>query len=150
MATAPAVAGEKSSSSDSDSDTENDSSEASETTESVSSFDQFEEEDDLSSEGIVEEPTSRQLQFEINEETPPGAEATVENSCQLGESGLTECGEILKKLSRYLWAHLSKSELEEELPTQSNCGFSLRLLLCPQSPPVLYFIQEGQLAERLR
>ncbi|XP_062055394.1 probable ATP-dependent RNA helicase DDX60 isoform X2 [Lepus europaeus] len=111
MATAPAVAGEKSSSSDSDSDTENDSSEASETTESVSSFDQFEEEDDLSSEGVVEEPTSRQLQFEMNEETPPGAEATVENSCQLGESGLIECGEILKKLSRLLWYYLSKSEM---------------------------------------
>ncbi|KAM8765093.1 putative ATP-dependent RNA helicase DDX60 [Rhynchonycteris naso] len=116
MASAPTMSHEKSSpnnsESESESDTESDSDD-SETTESLSSFDQSEEEDHLSSEDIIEEPPSEKLpgKTEINEEEPSDVQITYDNSYCSEKSGLTECKEILRKLSLLIWKTLSKSKM---------------------------------------
>lgn len=82
MASVTTMLNEKSSpnnrESESESDSEIDNDDDSETTESLFSFDQSEEEDHLSSEeDIIEEPASGHLpcEFEINEEKPSEVEA---------------------------------------------------------------------------
>lgn len=93
MASEPTMSNEKSSPNssegESESDTESDSSDDSETMESLSSFDQSEEEDHLSSEDVVEEPASGQLPCEsgMHEEKPSEVEATDESSHDLEKSG---------------------------------------------------------------
>ncbi|KAK1343074.1 hypothetical protein QTO34_015846 [Cnephaeus nilssonii] len=117
MASEPTMSNEKSSPNssegESESDTESDSSDDSETMESLSSFDQSEEEDHLSSEDVVEEPASGQLPCEsgMHEEKPSEVEATDESSHDLEKSGLTECKRILRALSLNIWKTLSKSKM---------------------------------------
>ncbi|XP_057576651.1 probable ATP-dependent RNA helicase DDX60 [Hippopotamus amphibius kiboko] len=117
MASAPTVSSEKlspsNSDSESESDTESDSSEGSETSDSLSSFDRSEEEDHLSSEDITEESAFGKIpcEFEINEETLANVEATDVSSCDLERSELTECKEVLRKLSMLIWKTLSKSKM---------------------------------------
>ncbi|XP_066243836.1 probable ATP-dependent RNA helicase DDX60 isoform X2 [Saccopteryx leptura] len=116
MASAPTKSHEKSSPSNSESESESDTesdSDDSETTESLSSFDQSEEEDHLSSEDIIEESPSEKLpgETEINEEEPSDVQITDDNSYGSEKSGLTECKEILRKLSLLIWKTLSKSKM---------------------------------------
>ena len=97
MASAPPTSNETSSPSnseseserESESDAESDSCDGTETMDSLSSFDQSEEEDHLSSEDIIEEPASGPLlcEFEVEEEKPSGVEATDESSSDLERSG---------------------------------------------------------------
>lgn len=93
MASAPPIFNENSSSSDTDSKSESDSEsdnsdDDSETTDSLSSFDQSEEEN-LDIEDISDEPFSDKLpsEFEINEEKPSTAEVTDACSCDSEKSG---------------------------------------------------------------
>uniref|UniRef100_A0A671EJ15 DExD/H-box helicase 60 n=1 Tax=Rhinolophus ferrumequinum TaxID=59479 RepID=A0A671EJ15_RHIFE len=115
MASAPTMSDEKSSpsNSESESDTESESSDDNDTTESLSSFDQSEEEGHISSEDIIEEPASEQLlcEFEIGEKKPSEVETTDVNSYDLERSGLTEYKGILKKLSSVILESLSKSKM---------------------------------------
>ncbi|XP_035887876.1 probable ATP-dependent RNA helicase DDX60 [Phyllostomus discolor] len=120
MASAPPMSNETSSPSNSESeseggsDAESDSCDDSETMESLSSFDQSEEEDHLSSEDIIKkEPASGPLpcELEIDKEKPSDVEATGESSCDLGRSGLTECKKILRMLSLLIWKTVSKSQM---------------------------------------
>lgn len=91
MASTLTTSNEKSSpsNSESESDSESDSCDDIESTESLSSFDQSEEEDHLTSEDIIEQPASGQLpcEFEVNEEKSSEVEATDINSCELERSG---------------------------------------------------------------
>ncbi|XP_054984026.1 probable ATP-dependent RNA helicase DDX60 [Sorex araneus] len=121
MASEPLMFNENSSSSDSDSelesDTEIDNDDDSDTTDSLSSFDQSEEEDLLNTEDIREEPSSGNLPsaFEVNEEKPSNVESNVEvtdvGSCDVEKAGLAESKEILRKLSVLIWKTLSKSSM---------------------------------------
>ncbi|XP_006864613.1 PREDICTED: probable ATP-dependent RNA helicase DDX60-like [Chrysochloris asiatica] len=111
MAFAPNLLQQNSDTSDSESenDNETDSSGDNESTESLSSFDQSEEEDDLSSEGGMEEPAVGQLQreLEINEENPLETEVSTSD---LQKLGLTKCKQVLGKLSELIRKTLSKSK----------------------------------------
>ncbi|XP_037008816.2 probable ATP-dependent RNA helicase DDX60 isoform X1 [Artibeus jamaicensis] len=120
MASASPMSDETSSPSNSESeseresDAESDSADDSETVESLSSFDQSEEEDHLSSEDIIkEEPASGPLpcEFEIDKEKPSDVEATEESSYDLERSGLTESKKVLRTLSLLIWNTLSKSRM---------------------------------------
>lgn len=112
MASAPTMSDEKSSpsNSESESDTESESSDDNDTTESLSSFDQSEEEGHISSEDIIEEPASEQLlcEFEIGEKKPSEVETTDVNSYDLERSGEA----------------VSMSEFLSLLPFSSSSSFS--------------------------
>ncbi|XP_054984020.1 probable ATP-dependent RNA helicase DDX60 [Sorex araneus] len=101
---------------DADSESQSDSEadiDDSNTTGSVSSFDQSEEEEDLNTEAIREESSSGTSpgEFEISEEKPSNVEVTDAGSCDLENSGsnLLVNKIILKKLSELIWNTLSKS-----------------------------------------
>ncbi|XP_049719779.1 probable ATP-dependent RNA helicase DDX60, partial [Elephas maximus indicus] len=99
--------------SDSENEMENDSYGDNESTESLSSFDQSEEEDDLSSEGITEDLVAGHLQSEFgNDEEKPleVEEVTDVSSSDLKIAGLTKCEEVLRKLSKLIWRTLSNSK----------------------------------------
>ncbi|XP_027622588.1 probable ATP-dependent RNA helicase DDX60 isoform X2 [Tupaia chinensis] len=110
MASAPAMSHEKPNSSDdidSESDIESDGSTDSETTGSIASFDQSEE-NYLSSEDDIEEPASWQLQVKTKTMKPPKVKAIGATSCYLG---FTECKKILSKLSLLISKTLSKAKM---------------------------------------
>ncbi|XP_023386535.1 probable ATP-dependent RNA helicase DDX60 [Pteropus vampyrus] len=118
MASVTTMLNEKSSpnnrESESESDSEIDNDDDSETTESLFSFDQSEEEDHLSSEeDIIEEPASWHLpcEFEINEEKPSEVEAIDVSSSDFERLCLTEYKKILNELSLLIWKTLSKSKM---------------------------------------
>ncbi|XP_039731718.1 probable ATP-dependent RNA helicase DDX60 [Pteropus medius] len=118
MASVTTMLNEKSSpnnrESESESDSEIDNDDDSETTESLFSFDQSEEEDHLSSEeDIIEEPASGHLpcEFEINEEKPSEVEAIDVSSSDFERLCLTEYKKILNELSLLIWKTLSKSKM---------------------------------------
>ncbi|XP_036089514.1 probable ATP-dependent RNA helicase DDX60 isoform X2 [Rousettus aegyptiacus] len=117
MASATIMLNEKSnpsnSESESESDSEIDSDDDTETTESLCSFDQSEEEDYLSSEDIIEESASGHLpcEFEINEEKLSEVKAIDVSSSDFERPDLTEYKKILKDLSSLIWKTLSKSKM---------------------------------------
>ncbi|XP_060027598.1 probable ATP-dependent RNA helicase DDX60 [Erinaceus europaeus] len=113
MASTPATLNEILTSSDSDSDSESETDTESgncgdsESTESLWSFDQSEEDDLLNLEDIVEEPTFKlPCEFEISGEKPSDV-----SSCDAEKSGLTECKAVLRELSSLIWKTLSKSTM---------------------------------------